>query len=898
MNSFMLFILWLCFIALAKFGVVAETDVEEHVHRRLSVQSYTFDVGKHEFTVPEGVTTLSVILSGASGGNAYNTNNGILAKGGLGGIIAAEIHVQPGETLVIYVGGAGTENGEGGYNGEDGKQGYYASGNLAGGGGRQDTGGQPGYYCTVGGDFGQGAACCEYAGAGGGGGYYGGGGAHMAAGGGGSNFAADGYKSSGVAFPAGNGTATLTWFPATALSVEFNDKGHHEFTVPIGVTTLSVLLSGASGGSSFSTDYARMASGGRGGLIRADILVEPGEILRIFVGGAGSDSAEEGGGDGGFNGEEGGLGDVINITPYYPGGGGTSSRGGHPGFNCNGGYLGEGAACCTYYGAGGGGGYYGGGGAHEGSGGGGSSYAAEGYISSGVAFPAGDGRATLSWTPSAIQSVTFNNAGMYEFSVPDTVTTLFAILSGASGGSSINTYSQIMVPGGFGGLISAEIQVLPTETLRIFVGGAGSENGIGGFNGGGNSCYDPDGSMGDGTSYYTAGGGGSQSAGGSANPNYDCNTGEQGYGANCCGYYGAGGGGGYFGGGGAHGAAGGGGSSYAMEGSYISSGIAYPAGNGSVTLFWIPSSEMSVVFTNTGDHEFIVPEGVTTLSVTLYGASGGDSFNSGYRVTAHGGKGGMIVANIAVQPGENLRVFVGGAGIEEGSGGFNGGGDSCYEQGTPGGSAGWPQGQEGGRGDGTHYSVSSWVPGGGGTQNDGGHPGSNCNGGDFGQGAACCNYYGAGGGGGYFGGGGSYGAAGGGGSSYAIEGFVSSGIAYPVGNGKALLSWMFAPSASPTAAPTVPPTSPPVITPTKQPTALPTANPSNSPTINPTVLPTLTPSVTPTVAPSCTPSCAPSRDPTVLPTLTPSFAPSAAPTLAPTVNPSNSPTVAPTCNPS
>eukprot|EP01032_Pedospumella_encystans_P014566 gene14566-16721_t len=442
--------------------------------QKLSVQSYSFDVGKHEFIVPEGVTTLSVTLSGASGGNANNAVNGMLARGGQGGIISADISVVPGELLLVYVGGAGTENGEGGEstanggsaglpNGENGKQGSYANGNPAGGGGTQDTGGQPGYYCN-GGDFGQGANCCNYYGAGGGGGYFGGGGAHAAAGGGGSSFAADGYKSSGVAFPAGNGTATLTWFPATALSIEFNDKGHHEFTVPIGVTTLSVLLSGASGGDSFSTDYQVHALGGRGGLIRADIQVEPGEVLRIFVGGAGVDM-----GEGGYNGG---------------GGGGTQRAGGHPGTDCYGGYLGQGATCCNYYGAAGGGGYYGGGGAYAAAGGGGSSYAAEGYISSGVAFPAGDGRATLSWAPSAIKSVTFSNEGVYDFNVPDTVTTLFAVLSGASGGSSINTYTQMMVIGGFGGLISAEIQVLPTETLRIIVGGAGSENGIGGFNGG------------------------------------------------------------------------------------------------------------------------------------------------------------------------------------------------------------------------------------------------------------------------------------------------------------------------------------------------------------------------------------------------------------------------------
>eukprot|EP01032_Pedospumella_encystans_P011459 gene11460-13321_t len=520
------------------------------------------------------------------------------------------------------------------------------------------------------------------------------------------------------------------------------------------------------------------------------------------------------------------------------------------------------------------------------------------------------------------QTASFVDVGDHEFTVPGGVTTLSVTLYGASGGDSYNQGYEVTAAGGLGASITADISVQPGEVLRITVGGAGTDMGPGGSNGGGDSCFSypfgEEGGLGDGTyvnpSEYIPGGGGGQNAGGHGGSS--CSAGTFGQGAPCCNSYGAAGGGGYWGGGAAYAVAGGGGSSYAAEG-YVSSGYASPAGNGRATFSWTPTFTQSAIFGAAGEYPFTVPIGVTSLSVLLYGASGGDSLNTNYQVQAFGGKGGYIKANIMVQPGETLHIFVGGSGSEAGEGG----------------------GQEGGLGDGSYVAPSSYFAGGGGSQGEGGHAGSDCNAGEFGYGAACCAGYGAGGGGGYYGGGGAYAAAGGGGSSYASEGYVSSGVTASLGGGRAILTWDSAPTAAPSKAPTVkptialtmapivsptlPPTNLPIISPTFSPTRLPTSvNPTMSPTLNPTLNPTfgptngptvspstLPPSLTPTVAPTCGPTVAPTANPTAFPTalptlppsatptVMPTLAPSIAPTLAPTVNPTMTPTVAPTCSP-
>ncbi|MGA8795822.1 MAG: glycine-rich protein, partial [Candidatus Cybelea sp.] len=83
------------------------------------------------------------------------------------------------------------------------------------------------------------------------------------------------------------------------------------------------------------------------------------------------------------------------------------------------------------------------------------------------------------------------------------------------------------------------------------------------------------------------------------------------------------------------------------------------------------------------EQTFIVPSGVTQITVDAAGASGPyGAVSSSCKMT--GGLGGLAQATIAVTPGETLAVFVGGEGTigaacgseyGDGSGGFNGGGN-------------------------------------------------------------------------------------------------------------------------------------------------------------------------------------------------------------------------------
>jgi Glycine rich protein len=87
------------------------------------------------------------------------------------------------------------------------------------------------------------------------------------------------------------------------------------FTVPSGVTQITVTADGASGeGSTF-----RHMKGGKGGLVKATIPVTSGETLAIFVGGEGGKSSASGG-PGGFNG--GGNGGVTGSGSARGGNGG------------------------------------------------------------------------------------------------------------------------------------------------------------------------------------------------------------------------------------------------------------------------------------------------------------------------------------------------------------------------------------------------------------------------------------------------------------------------------------------------------------------------------------------------------------------------------------------------
>lgn len=204
-----------------------------------------------------------------------------------------------------------------------------------------------------------------------------------------------------------------------------------------------------------------------------------------------------------------------------------------------------------------------------------------------------------------------------------------------------------------------------------------------------------------------------------------------------------------------------------------------------------------------GPQQFIVPAGVTLITVDAYGARGGDGWNAdgGGSVKGLGGLGGFVQATLTVTPGEVLNVYVGGAGEDAttspGVGGWNGGGDG---EGSDSGSSG---GGGGGASDirragqdltdrilvaGAGGSASGWCASGDG---NGGHGGEEMVGGDgemcgsiavgtggtdsaggstgggFGVGGTPpYGTAGAAGGGGWYGGGASDGSGGGGGSSY------------------------------------------------------------------------------------------------------------------------------------
>ncbi len=239
--------------------------------------------------------------------------------------------------------------------------------------------------------------------------------------------------------------------------------------------------------------------------------------------------------------------------------------------------------------------------------------------------------------------------------------------------------------------------------------------------------------------------------------------------------------------------------------------------------------------------DFVVPAGVCSLTVDVFGAQGGTGA-SGESDVDNGGLGGRATATISVTPGETLTVTVGGAGdpgaagldagfpIGGAPGGFPDGGDGGGASsefinaggGAGGGSSsvsrgGTPLVVAGGGGGGGAFSFSGLGVGGagGGTSGDPGTDGSSAGGGaggtpdvggsggvgsnfaadapgtdgasfqgGAGGGADSTNGGGGGGGGGLFGGGGgggvafNQGEAGGGGGG---SGFGPAGVAYEAG---------------------------------------------------------------------------------------------------------------------
>ncbi len=88
----------------------------------------------------------------------------------------------------------------------------------------------------------------------------------------------------------------------------------------------------------------------------------------------------------------------------------------------------------------------------------------------------------------------------------------------------------------------------------------------------------------------------------------------------------------------------------------------------------------TVQFDYTGaEQTWVVPAGVTEITVVAAGAQGGDNADDG--CFDFGGPGGRVTATIAVTPGQTITVVVGGHGgdsdpTDQGVGGYNGGADA------------------------------------------------------------------------------------------------------------------------------------------------------------------------------------------------------------------------------
>ncbi|MBK8555546.1 MAG: HYR domain-containing protein [Lewinellaceae bacterium] len=222
----------------------------------------------------------------------------------------------------------------------------------------------------------------------------------------------------------------------------------------------------------------------------------------------------------------------------------------------------------------------------------------------------------------------------------------------------------------------------------------------------------------------------------------------------------------------------------------------------------LPTTSGIETFVYTGAAQsWVVPAGVTEITIDAWGAQGGpsESCTGGPDPEDDGGLGGYATGKLAVTPGQVLNIYVGqkpinGNGNEPG--GFNGGGAGGQWAGAGGGASdirvggitlgnrvivaggggggntGCPNHGTGGDGGGLSGNSGinlsgGFTPGGGGSQASGGSAGTYGASGSLGQGGAYgggspfgSNYHVAGGGGGWYGGGGAFAAGGGGGSSY------------------------------------------------------------------------------------------------------------------------------------
>jgi hypothetical protein len=329
-------------------------------------------------------------------------------------------------------------------------------------------------------------------------------------------------------------------------------------------------------------------------------------------------------------------------------------------------------------------------------------------------------------------------------------------------------------------------------------------------------------------------------------------------------------------------------------------------------------------------YTYTVPGATTSLTVNACGAKG--LCKSGITT---GGKGGCIVSQIAVTPGQAVYVYVGvagGGGL--GSGGLGsavgysdgggasdirtsvgdltsrkvvgGGGGGCgHDVSQYGGAGGGLQGGDGG------YGGSSTAAGKGGSQVAGGaggvYGGNTAGSGGLGTGGNGVGIFGVAGGGGagYYGGGGGI-DGGAGGSSYSVGTILVNNQGVNDGDGyveiispsyQKFSKFVAVPSSQPTGQPSGQPISRPTGQPSGQPTLQPVSRPTGQPSGQPSGQPISRPTGQPSGQPSDQPISRPSGEPSGRPSGRPSAVPSSLPTN-PTGAPSSGPSGEPSCRPS
>ncbi len=123
-------------------GSITVNDVLNNVAGGLDSTVFNYTGAQQTFTVPAGITSVTLKAWGASGGDGQITGN--IGVGGKGGLATGNLAVTPGQVLNIYVGGRGTPSTAnticcGGFNGGGNALGQTSTNARGGGGGASDV---------------------------------------------------------------------------------------------------------------------------------------------------------------------------------------------------------------------------------------------------------------------------------------------------------------------------------------------------------------------------------------------------------------------------------------------------------------------------------------------------------------------------------------------------------------------------------------------------------------------------------------------------------------------------------------------------------------------------------------------------------------------------------------